>query len=363
MDGDDAFYQMPASSSGRSFSDTTSAVRARREREDAGYVPTMSEVRFEDIETRARAGAHEAALKLIDALKRKSVFDPKHPLQVATAESLTAGLIFSTLVDVPFGGAHKYGCFSVYDTDAKRVFLGVTALDVYTLECAAQMAVGVLRNSNASLAIAVSGNAMPNQGTRTTANELQRLGEVFISVAGYVPQRDPPHHPAIFVRTRVYNFCEAQYGGAGLANVWMRVVHEESELAHYLDATPEGAAFREANVPRLTDGFNEFLLTSHIASFIRHQTVRQACDDASEFLNAYNPIVPDFIQKIDSNPGAIQHMQAASGGSGVNNVALGQARAEALSTLPIVHVQNNGTHGRQHTGGTRLFTPSWSDVT
>jgi hypothetical protein len=31
--------------------------------------------------------------------------------QVATAESLTAGLIMSTLVDIPWAGYLKYGCF------------------------------------------------------------------------------------------------------------------------------------------------------------------------------------------------------------------------------------------------------------
>ena len=74
-----------------------------------------------------------------------------HDLSLATAESLTGGLIFSTLVDMPLGGSTKYGCFSVYDTDAKRIFLGVTAPDVYTHRCATEMAVGVLKNSNARL--------------------------------------------------------------------------------------------------------------------------------------------------------------------------------------------------------------------
>ena len=36
-------------------------------------------------------------------------------LQVATSESLTAGLIMSSLVNIPIAGWAKYGCFGVYD--------------------------------------------------------------------------------------------------------------------------------------------------------------------------------------------------------------------------------------------------------
>ena len=51
----------------------------------------------------------------------------------------------------------KYGCFGVYDTDAKRVFNSVKVDDVYTHTCAKEMAVGLLKNSNATLAISVTG--------------------------------------------------------------------------------------------------------------------------------------------------------------------------------------------------------------
>ena len=101
-------------------------------------------LRFEDRVELAKATSHELAAALLHKLAARN-------LQVAIAESLTGGGIFSTLVDVPFAGACKYGCFGVYDTDAKRVFLGVTEPDVYTLNCASQMAIGILRNSNATL--------------------------------------------------------------------------------------------------------------------------------------------------------------------------------------------------------------------
>ena len=100
-------------------------------------------------------------------------------LQIATSESLTAGLIMSSLVKLPILGWAKYGCFGVYDTDAKRVFNSVKVENLYTHMCAKQMAIGMLKNSNATLAIAVTGNAMPYY------NDLNKLGEVFIGIATY----------------------------------------------------------------------------------------------------------------------------------------------------------------------------------
>ena len=64
-------------------------------------------------------------------------------LQIATSESFTAGLIFSSLVDIPIHGYLKYGCFGVYDTDAKRVLNHVSVDNVYTHKCASEMAIGV----------------------------------------------------------------------------------------------------------------------------------------------------------------------------------------------------------------------------
>ena len=92
----------------------------------------FSDVAFHYKLAEVKSNAHQYAVNLLNKIGEKN-----WELQIATAESLTAGLIFSTLGDIPFGGRNKYGCFSVYDTDAKRVLLGVTADDVYKifLEC------------------------------------------------------------------------------------------------------------------------------------------------------------------------------------------------------------------------------------
>ena len=120
----------------------------------------------------------EAAYDLLKTVNQKYVSSGVE-LQIATSESLTAGLIMSSLVNIPIAGRFKYGCFGVYDTDAKRVFNSVKVDDVYTHRCAKEMAIGLLKNSNATFAISVTGNAMPY------FDNLNRLGEVFIGIASY----------------------------------------------------------------------------------------------------------------------------------------------------------------------------------
>ena len=82
--------------------------------------------------------------------KKSNPNDVDRYLQIATSESLTGGLLMSTLVDIPWGGFMKYGAFGVYDTDAKRVFNNVRVDNVYTHKCASEMAIGILKNSNDS---------------------------------------------------------------------------------------------------------------------------------------------------------------------------------------------------------------------
>jgi nicotinamide mononucleotide (NMN) deamidase PncC len=180
-------------------------------------------------------------------------------LQIATSESLTCGLIMSTLVDIPWGGYMKYGGFGVYDTNAKRVFNGVEVENVYTHECAEQMAVGILKNSNATIAIAVTGNAMP------FGNHSDMLGEVFIGIAGYNSNGD------IMVSTRVVNACDQtnidtmnQY-----CKDWITVLK--------------------------TFKFNLRTNTATISKLIRYFTVIKAYQFCAEFIEKMNPVPIDIV--------------------------------------------------------------------
>lgn len=98
-------------------------------------------------------------------------------LNVVTAESLTSGMIVSTLVNIPLYGSYIYGGFSTYDSDAKRKMLGVKKGNVYTETTARQMAAGALENSRAMVSIAVTGHAGP-----VDKNKLEDLGVVDAAV-------------------------------------------------------------------------------------------------------------------------------------------------------------------------------------
>lgn len=134
--------------------------------------PSFESLRPEDVLSFAKTNAHYNGYELLKKLKKKK-------LKIATAESMTAGLLFSTLVDIPFAGSCKYGSFCVYDTDAKKVLLSITDSNVYSHKCVEEMAVGVLKKTNATFAISVSGHSMPYK------EDLKKLGEVFIGLATY----------------------------------------------------------------------------------------------------------------------------------------------------------------------------------
>lgn len=237
----------------------------------ADWPPKYDAVSFNSEIDSIKGTAHKAAYDLLIELYNKKDYS----LNIATAESLTAGLIFSTLVDIPFGGSYKYGCFSVYDTDAKRVMLGVKVKDVYTHKCAKEMAIGILRNSNASLAIAVTGNAMPVSGDE------DKIGEVFIGIAGYTS------NDTITVSTKVYNFCLDK----STCKLWNIVPKEEEKVRQSL---PE--AIRDQLADRTIDGFNDLQITSLVSQYIRYATVEQSLKDCREFILKHQLVVPDFIQ-------------------------------------------------------------------
>jgi nicotinamide mononucleotide (NMN) deamidase PncC len=307
---------------------------------------------------RIRADSHRSAYEALKAVN--DIWNSrKLSLQIVTAESLTGGMIFSTLVDIPYGGGSKYGCFGVYDTDAKRVSLGVTEPNVYTHNCVKQMAVGALLNSNASIAVAVSGNAMPDQ---EKPEMMRRLGEVFIGVAGYrkglvYDGNNSDGRYDIIVSTKVYNLCEE----LETCKLWAKIPGEKKKLKNILSkirqecptigdqiekgeggdvlkasighpsgngdveiiddegATlgdlSESAASGDVGSTRedlkktthfakkhigsetLISKYNDSQLTSMISMYIRHATTKHALDDCAKFIftNRSHLVVPDFV--------------------------------------------------------------------
>ena len=85
---------------------------------------------------------------------------------IATAESCTGGLIAGALTEVPGSSDAFDRGFVTYSNAAKQQMLGVTAdtlaeFGAVSEEVAAQMAAGALRNSDAGIAVSVTGIAGP----------------------------------------------------------------------------------------------------------------------------------------------------------------------------------------------------------
>lgn len=103
-------------------------------------------------------------------------------LGVATAESLTGGLVCGALTDVPGASAVVRGAVVAYATDVKAAVLGVDAAllasgGAVQAEVARQMAEGVCRVLGADVGIATTGVAGPDP------QDGQPVGTAFVAVA------------------------------------------------------------------------------------------------------------------------------------------------------------------------------------
>ncbi|HEY3694799.1 CinA family protein [Phenylobacterium sp.] len=121
-----------------------------------------------EIETLARL--------LIDEARGRS-------LRVVTAESCTAGLVASAICAIPGASDIFDRGFITYSNRAKQEMLGVPGdliadLGAVSEPVARMMAEGALENSNAHIAVAVTGVAGPGGGT-----PLKPVGTVHIATA------------------------------------------------------------------------------------------------------------------------------------------------------------------------------------
>jgi nicotinamide-nucleotide amidase len=124
------------------------------------------------VSAEAAAGA-QGAVELLRARR----------LTVATAESLTGGLLCGALTDVPGASAVVRGAVVAYATDVKETVLGVGA-DVLAGpggavqgDVAGQMALGVCRVLGSAVGVATTGAAGPEP------QDGQPVGTVFVAVA------------------------------------------------------------------------------------------------------------------------------------------------------------------------------------
>jgi nicotinamide-nucleotide amidase len=104
-------------------------------------------------------------------------------LRVATAESLTAGLLAATIADVPGASATLQGGVVAYQNEVKERLLGVdpgrlASHGAVDAGVAAQMAEGARRALGADIGLATTGVAgpEPHQG--------RAVGTVYLGIAG-----------------------------------------------------------------------------------------------------------------------------------------------------------------------------------
>ncbi|WP_431033557.1 CinA family protein [Pseudomonas yamanorum] len=86
----------------------------------------------------------------------------EHALILATAESCTAGRIVALLAEIPGSGSLVECGYVVYSPEAKQRLLGVSAktiadFNLTSVEVAREMAIGALRDSPATVALATTG--------------------------------------------------------------------------------------------------------------------------------------------------------------------------------------------------------------
>lgn len=97
---------------------------------------------------------------------------------VCCAESLTGGRLADLLSGTPGASATFRGGIVSYATEVKRSVLGVTASQVVSADCAAQMATGARELLGADWALATTGVAGPER------QDDRPVGTVYIALAG-----------------------------------------------------------------------------------------------------------------------------------------------------------------------------------
>lgn len=106
----------------------------------------------------------------------------KH-FRIATAESCTGGMVSAAVTGVSGSSAVIELGICSYSNRIKTEVLGVSSDTLercteYSLQCAEEMALGVLRMSGADFAVSTTGVAGPGGG-----NEEHPVGEVFVGIA------------------------------------------------------------------------------------------------------------------------------------------------------------------------------------
>ncbi len=145
--------------------------------------PSFSGERSAGGEPRSSSGERSAGGEPPSSLAERLVSTLRQVrLTIATAESLTAGLISATIADVPGASAVLRGGLTAYATEVKRSCLHLDAEllerhGAISSECAEAMAYQARLLFNADVAVSATGVSGPEQ------QERQPVGTVYVAVA------------------------------------------------------------------------------------------------------------------------------------------------------------------------------------
>ena len=135
---------------------------------------------------------------------------------ISTAESLTAGMIASTIADIPGASAVLRGGAVTYCDEIKHRVLGVEqdTLDRYTAvshQTAREMATGSLKLYQSDIAVSATGYAGPGGGTEEDPAGTFYIGWAYRSANGGVPDVDSVrcHYEGDRSCVRAYAVAEA----------------------------------------------------------------------------------------------------------------------------------------------------------
>jgi nicotinamide-nucleotide amidase len=108
---------------------------------------------------------------LLKAARRVLALCRAKGFRVATAESCTGGLVAGALTEIAGSSDVVDRGFVTYSNAAKQAMLGVPAVTLerhgaVSAETAVAMAVGALKNSQADIAVAITGVAGPGGGSK-----------------------------------------------------------------------------------------------------------------------------------------------------------------------------------------------------
>ena len=125
----------------------------------------------------------DSAPEVFEVVQQLQAFCIQRGITLAVAESLTAGLIGATLAQVPGSSAYFLGGVICYNAEVKRKVLGVDSeiierYGVVSRMCAEAMARGVRRVCDATVSLAVTGEAGPLVAQRGT-----EVGTVWVAVS------------------------------------------------------------------------------------------------------------------------------------------------------------------------------------